>query len=120
MHTKEEKLKSILVIVLGFLVLYFIFEVPALLYVSAVVGIGSMLFGWFEKAVLWVWFKIAHILGWINTRILLSIVFYVFLFPMGLLYRALTKNPLQLKRVSKSVYQERDHTYTKEDLENIW
>lgn len=120
MKSKEDNLKSILVIVLGFLVLYLIFNKDWMLYISAGVGIGSLLFGWFEKAVLWLWFKLAHVLGWINTRILLSIVFYVFLFPFGLLYRLTTKNPLQLKKVKNSVFVERNHKYTKEDIENIW
>jgi hypothetical protein len=35
-----------------------------------------------------VWMKIGHILGWINTRIILSIIFFGILTPMGLVMRA--------------------------------
>jgi len=37
----------------------------------------------------WMW--VGHILGWINTRILLSIVFYGLVTPIGLVFRLLGK-----------------------------
>ena len=41
----------------------------------------------------WMW--IGHILGWVNTRILLSIVFYGIVTPMGLVFRLLGKNSMR-------------------------
>ena len=41
----------------------------------------------------WMW--VGHILGWINTRILLSIVFYGIVTPTGLLFRLLGKNSMR-------------------------
>ena len=34
-----------------------------------------------------VWMKIGHVLGWINTRIILGAVFFVIITPMGLIMR---------------------------------
>lgn len=34
-----------------------------------------------------VWMKVGHILGWINTRIILGILFYGLITPMGLVMR---------------------------------
>ena len=34
-----------------------------------------------------VWMKIGHVLGWINTRIILGVVFFVIITPMGLIMR---------------------------------
>jgi hypothetical protein len=119
-QSESEKLKSILVIVLGFMVLYFVFKAKALLYVSAGVGIISLIIPAAGDGILWLWEKIALVLGWINTRILLTVVFYVFLFPIALLFRLSTKNVLQLKDTDSSVFNTRNHKYTKEDLEDIW
>ncbi len=34
-----------------------------------------------------VWMKVGHVLGWINTRIILGAVFFVIITPMGLIMR---------------------------------
>lgn len=42
------------------------------------------------------WMRLADILGWVNTRILLSLIFYVLLTPMGVVRRVLLgKDSLQ-------------------------
>jgi hypothetical protein len=43
-----------------------------------------------------VWMKIGHVLGWINTRILLGIVFYGLVTPLGLLFRMMGKDKMRL------------------------
>ena len=43
------------------------------------------------------WMKLAHILGWINTRILLSLVFFLILLPVALILRLLGKDPMRRK-----------------------
>jgi len=44
-----------------------------------------------------VWMAIGHALGWINTRILLSVVFYGIFTPMGLSMRLLGKDAMRRK-----------------------
>ena len=41
----------------------------------------------------WMW--VGHILGWINTRILLSIVFYALVTPIGLVFRFMGKDTMR-------------------------
>lgn len=41
----------------------------------------------------WMW--IGHVLGWINTRILLGIVFYGLVTPTGVIFRLMGKNTMQ-------------------------
>ncbi len=130
----QDKTKSILVIVVGFLVLYSIFKfnhrevilwgkfkTDYFLYISLGVGILSLLSSTLEGLVLKVWFKIALILGFINTRIILGLVFFVFLTPFAWLQKLFVrKNFLTLKDKENTVYHTRNHTYQAEDLENIW
>jgi hypothetical protein len=40
------------------------------------------------------WMKFAHILGWVNTRILLGIVFFAIVWPMGLVLRLFRRDPM--------------------------
>jgi hypothetical protein len=43
------------------------------------------------------WMRFAHVLGWINTRILLSLVFFLLITPFGFLMRLLGRDPMARK-----------------------
>jgi hypothetical protein len=55
------------------------------------------------------WMKLAHVLSWINTRLLLCVVFYVLFFPIGLIMKLFGFDPLdrKLERDRSSYWQER-------------
>ena len=44
-----------------------------------------------------VWMRIGSVLGWINTRIILAIGFYLVFTPIGVIMRIFGKDPLHLK-----------------------
>jgi hypothetical protein len=48
-----------------------------------------------------VWMGLAHILGWVNTRVILSILFYLVLAPVSLVMRLFGRDVLQ-KRFDRS------------------
>lgn len=117
----QDRYKTILVIVTGFLAISWIFNTPILAKVSTAIGALCIFFPTVAKWIEWAWFKIAVVLGWINSRILLSVIYFIFLLPIAWLSRLFTKDPLQLKgKVSQTLYTPRAHLYKKEDLENIW
>ncbi len=120
-----EKTKAQLVIVTGMLVLYFIFKAryPWFLYIGAGVGVISLAVPVLGDLIVKGWYKLAEILGAINGRILLSIIFFIFLTPIALLSRLFVKkNPLALKKQESggSAFTERNHLYTAKDMENVW
>jgi len=41
------------------------------------------------------WMKLGSILGWINTRMILGIIFFLLITPMGMIMRLRGKDPLQ-------------------------
>jgi len=41
------------------------------------------------------WMKIGHILGWVNTRMILSLIFFVMITPMGIIMRLFGYNPME-------------------------
>ena len=75
------------------------------------IGIGGLLiaFGGILPQLLapihkgWMW--VGHILGWINTRILLGIVFYALITPIGLVFRLMGKDTM------RQVFAESSATY---------
>jgi hypothetical protein len=113
--------ETMLGIATGFMVLFLIFDNGWLLYIALGVAICGLFFkplaGWIE----WGWMKIAKALGFVNSRIILSIIFFVILFPLALLSRlARKKDSLQLKRKQGSYFTDRGQTFTAKDLQNPW
>ena len=113
--------KTQLVIVIGFLVLSYLFDVIWLRHISLGLGLIFLVSKKASQGILWFWDKLALILGYINTRILLSIVFYVFLLPVALLFKVFNKDPLSMNwKNTGSSFFNRDHLFKSEDLENPW
>lgn len=48
------------------------------------------------------WMKIGGVLGWINTRIILGFIFFVFFFPFGMVMRLFGKDPMARELDSKT------------------
>ena len=59
------------------------------------------------------WMKLGHLLGWLNSRIILSVVYILVLLPIALIMRLKGYDPLRLKRKGKITYKEnRQEHYT--------
>lgn len=41
-----------------------------------------------------IWMKLGHVLGWVNTRIILGLVFFAVFFPFGIIMRLFGKDPM--------------------------
>lgn len=64
------------------------------------------------------WMQLAKVLGYINSRILLSIIFFLILTPIALLMRLLGKTQFVKKAGSQqSLFVSRNHLYNSKDLE---
>ncbi len=48
------------------------------------------------------WMRVGHLLGWINSRIILGIMFYLMILPVGLIIRMLGKDPMR-RRLEREV-----------------
>lgn len=66
-----------------------------------------------------VWFGLSKVLSVVGPAIMLGIVFFVFVMPVGLFRRLIGRDSLRLqqfKKSSASVLTDRNHTFTAEDL----
>ncbi|MFK7924344.1 MAG: SxtJ family membrane protein [Bacteroidia bacterium] len=121
MQSQAQIWKTILVLVIANLIAFVIWRYQALLYVAIGLGVLSLLSPQLAKWIHIGWMKLAEGLGWVNSRILLGLVFFLLLTPIALLVRLFRKDPLQLKRPqSSSLFHERNHLFQAEDLKNPW
>ena len=88
---------------------------------------------WILAAVLWLWalitpatlksvyngwMKVGHVLGWINTRIILGLMFYTVFFAVGLVLKILGKDPMS-RKIDKTAesYRVTSRVHTKDHVE---
>ena len=118
---KEKRFETILTICFGLLIFHFIFKIKILLTLAVVIASAGLFSSFLSKGINWFWTKLTHLLGSINGNILLSIIFFLILSPLGLLMRTTHKLSLRLKKgQATSFYDERNHKYVPDDLENTW
>jgi hypothetical protein len=70
---------------------------PAII-ISAVFFVMALLLPLVLKPVYIAWMRFAYVLGWINTRLILAIMFYLIFTPIGLALRLLRKDLLERKK----------------------
>ena len=52
------------------------------------------------------WMKLGHILGWVNSKVILGLVFILVLQPIALIMKFLGYDPLRKKKLNKTTYRE--------------
>ena len=65
------------------------------------------------------WMKLGHILGWLNSRIILGLVFLIVLQPIALIMKIFGHDPLKTKKLVQKSYRE-NKTNQKINLKKIF
>ncbi len=124
-ETRGHDYEVLLSIVLFLMILYFFSRnrfayANWFLYISFGLGFFSLLSKSFAKVLTLAWGKLMAAIGFINSRVLLSIIFFLVLLPVSLLSKLFRKDLLQLKKKESSYFIERNYTFEPKDLENTW
>jgi hypothetical protein len=65
------------------------------------------------------WFGLSHLIGTIVSKVILSLVFFIVVLPVGLVRKLMGKDSLkirQFKKSSDSVMIKRNHQFTSKDI----
>ncbi len=85
---------------------------------GGVLGLWALLAPTTLKPVYIGWMKFGHIMNWINTRIILGILFYGIILPFGVVMRLFGKDPMQRKLDSRlSSYRVKSQNEDKSNVE---
>jgi hypothetical protein len=122
-QTEKENRKvreTLLVIVLGFGLLYLILDRPWLLYVALGTGVAGMLSLSLNRVIHKAWFFMGEKLGWVVSKLVLGAIFLLVLIPTSLLARVFRRDAVPWKKSGQGTYHPRNHDYEPSDLENMW
>ena|ERR1035437_7052272 len=120
-NTNSQPIKTILTISMGFILVFYITHSKWYILVSFIIGVAGLSSTYLAIKIDWLWMKLTYILSLIVPNILLSIVFYCFLFPIALLSKLFgKKDPLLLKKGLKSTYMVTNKSFEKSTFEKSW
>ena len=120
MKKNDTSRSTMLIISMGFLVLYLVKEWHWAVIVSLSAGIIGIVSPFLSRKIEWAWMKLGKLLGYIVPNILMSIVFYLILFPVALLSRLSRKDPLMLSKDHDTYFVDVGKETAREDFEKIW
>ena len=111
--------KTQLVIVTGLMLISWFFESDLIFFFTVSIALLCFIPA-IGLRIVWFWYALAQVLGYINSRILLTLIYFLLITPIAFFFRLAGNDPLLLKDKRGSMFNFREHTYTKEDLENPW
>ena len=122
---REKELETILTLCVALVVIFFVTKQQHnyLLKIGVVLGLIGMFSTFLTAKISWAWLKVGELMGAVLSKVILSAVFFLFLFPIAMLSRMFNggKNSLQLKKGNESSYYfTRNHKYEASDLKNVW
>ncbi len=118
--TKKQASDSGMALVLIALICLAVLKNNAFLWAAIAILVLDMICPVIFKPFAFLWFGLSRILGTFMSKIMLALVFFLVVFPMGLIRRILGKDSLKLHQFRKekaSVFAERNHEYTASDLD---
>ena len=121
MKIKSNPPQTILTISTGFLLIFIFGDYYWALYTSILISCIGLVSSSIALKIERLWFKMAEILGLIIPNIILTIVFYFFLFPISMLSKIFKKKDLlSLKNKNSSNYLFVNKIFKKKDFKNPW
>lgn len=118
--SRDSEKTTILVISMGFLMLYIFFSWDWSLYLSLSVGLIGIISKYLSNKIVWVWNYISLTLSKIVPTIILGFIFYLLLFPLSVISKIFTKDPLMLSKKYNSYFITVNKKIEKNDLKNPW
>jgi hypothetical protein len=120
-HSKRyQELETILVLVMAAGLLYWHYKKPFFLIIAFLTGLTGVFVPVAGKAIHWAWMKLAEGMGFIMNKVILTLIFVIIVIPLGWISGKMGKSSVKLKTGDSSYFKERNHLFTKEDMENPW
>lgn len=121
-RNRAKDLETIAILACACLLLFWLSAHKWLLLLALVLLSGAAFSGSFASAVSNGWLRFGKAVGGVSNRVILSLVFYIFLTPLAVLYRLFHKNPLSLNKQpgERSYFVNREHSFSAQDLRDPW
>lgn len=123
---KAKRVETVITIAVGFVIIGGILSwkynqlVYWPIFIVVPVIILGLLFPKIGVLITYLWFKITGSLGWVSSKIILTIFYFLIITPYGIIVSLFHNKDLLNKKSKKSLFIERNKLYNPKDLENPW
>ena len=117
---KSNPTKTVLVLMLAFLIIYLFTKYNWAIYTSIGLGIIGAFFSFLTKIIDSLWMKLAWVLSLIIPKIILSIIFYLILTPIAFIAKFFREDDLLLHNKHDSCFKDVNKTFSPQDLTKPW
>ena len=119
--TNTDPLKTILIIVLGLIIIYFKFQYNWILFIAIIITSLGLISKKASEIIDFLWMRLAWLLSLIVPKIILSAFYYLLLFPMALISKVFgNKNGIVLKNNRNSFFLDVNKEFNKSSFEKPW
>lgn len=119
-HSSIHPGQSVLAITLGLLCLYWYTHQQGYLSAALLVGFSGLLSvrlaGWMHAG----WMKLSAALGMIGPAVFLSLIYFLILTPLALLFRLFAKDDMRIRYVPGSLFVKRREQASARSMEKTW
>jgi hypothetical protein len=118
--SKDQSRDTGMGVVLLLLLVFLRTKREGVLIAAMLVHVVNMIWPIIYKPVAVVWLGVSHLMGTVMSKVLLSILFFLVITPIGVLRRLFGKDSLKLrdfKASRNSATVERNHVFTAQDIE---
>ncbi len=113
--------KTVLIITVGFLIIYLLTDWTWPITVSLVIGLIGIFSKKLSEFVNYLWIKLTVTLSYIVPNIVLAIIYFIILVPIALISRIFRKeDELLLKEGTSSTFFDINRKIDKESLRKMW
>lgn len=119
-YTIDQVRDTGLAFVLLSLIIIYLIKIYALLPLPIALLIITMIWPVFFKPFVKVWFGLSQVIGTVMSKIILTIIFFVIVTPVGMVRRVFGADPMRLKRWKKndgSIFRMRNSKMEAKDIE---
>lgn len=121
MPDRSKAYEGVLALVFGLLLLALLHKHPVWLPIAVGLTLATLLSPWLARVVAWGWTSLSQAIGFVVSRVLLGVVYFLVLTPIALAQRLLGRDPLHLKAPKTGTsFTERVHAFTAKDLDRPW
>ena len=117
---RVKALETILVMVLALLILYYWKGNQYFLGTAVVLTFVGAFIPALAQKIHWLWMKLGEGLGFVTSKIILTIIFFVVLVPLSWLAGLFRKPVMKMKREGDTFYKSRNFTYTQKSMRDVW
>ncbi len=120
-NSESKPLQSVLIISLGFAIIYLSSGTIWFLYLAFAIGFLGAISTFLAQKIDFLWGKLGLVLSKIIPPFLLMLIFFLLLYPIALLSRLFgQQDPLNLKKPVGSLLKVRKQAFTEASFEKTW